>query len=97
MKEYPVVKCFGRESNIFMFKFWCPFCQKWHRHGYGKGHRVAHCILNPDSPLEKTGYIIQPYTKAELIDIRKMIDLALEQGAYDRTYDKKLKESYSDG
>lgn len=90
-QKMPVFKCFGRESDVFMFKFWCPFCQTWHLHGYGIGHRAAHCH-DSSSPFDMTGYIIKPYTKAELLDIRKIIDLALEHGAYGRTYDKKLKE-----
>ncbi len=73
-----------------MFKFWCPFCQKWHRHGYGKGHRSAHCFSS--TPFDDTGYIVIPYTKAELIELRTLIDSALEAGAHGRTYDKKLKE-----
>lgn len=90
-RKRPVVKCFGRkDTDVFMFQFWCPFCQRWHLHGYGKGHRVAHCH-DSSSPFYKTGYIIKPYTKSELLEIRTLIDLALKQGAYGRTYDKKLR------
>ncbi len=90
-KKRPIVKCFGREDDVFMFKFWCPFCQKWHYHGYGIGHRSSHCF-DSSSPFDSTGYIVKPYTKAELLEIRKIIDWALEYGAHGRTYDKKLKE-----
>ena len=72
-----------------MFQFWCPFCKRWHLHGYRKGHRVAHCH-DTASPFYETGYIVEPYTKAELLEIRARIDEALEQGVHGRSYDKKL-------
>jgi hypothetical protein len=37
---------------------WCIHCRRWHYHGQGEGHRVAHCS-KPDSPYERTGYILQ--------------------------------------
>lgn len=37
--------------------FYCPFCNKIHRHGLVNGHREAHCD-NPESPLIKTGYYL---------------------------------------
>jgi len=34
---------------------WCKYCQTWHRHGAGEGHREAHCN-DSSSPYWKTGY-----------------------------------------
>lgn len=36
-------------------KVYCVYCQKWHFHGHGDGHRTAHCD-NEHSPYLKTGY-----------------------------------------
>jgi hypothetical protein len=33
---------------------WCKFCQAWHYHGIGEGHREAHC--QPTTPYSETGY-----------------------------------------
>ena len=26
-----------------VWKVWCVHCRRWHIHGPGRGHRVAHC------------------------------------------------------
>lgn len=56
------------KTNIPIFKaypisgtqcaFFCPACQKIHKHGLGDGHRTAHCFFhgNRDSPFESSGY-----------------------------------------
>jgi len=42
-------------------RFWCPWCDKWHRHGRPTPgtdetpYRVAHCIAE-DSPLRQADY-----------------------------------------
>ena len=36
---------------------WCKYCNRNHLHGFGYGHRVAHCP-DPDSPYRTTGYIL---------------------------------------
>ena len=89
-KEYPVFKCFPREDGIYFLQFWCPYCKKWHRHGMGSGHRVAHC--GEETPLRERGYIIEPYTKGELLRLRKLIDVALECKAYGRKYDEQIRQ-----
>jgi hypothetical protein len=58
----PVFLC-TRVGNGDYWKFWCPFCLKYHHHGGEArdgevGHRAAHCI-NPNSPLRDTGYILR--------------------------------------
>ena len=45
------------EAACGQLKVWCPFCDKWHYHGYPEGHRVAHCG-DVESPYCKTGYYI---------------------------------------
>jgi len=37
-------------------KGWCPYCRKWHIHGDGEGHRIAHCMK--ETPFKDTGYIL---------------------------------------
>jgi len=41
-------------------EFFCPYCTKYHRHGFGadnfEGHRSAHCTGT--TPLSKTGYYL---------------------------------------
>lgn len=57
MKDYPVLAAFERNAEG-MLSGWCPFCQDWHHHGVGEGHRVSHCI-NDNSPFKKTGYMLK--------------------------------------
>ncbi len=43
-------------------RVWCVHCQRWHYHGKGEGHRIAHCRHhggNPESPYLQTGYILR--------------------------------------
>ena len=35
----------------------CEHCRKWHYHGTGYGHRVAHCFRD-DSPYRRGGYVL---------------------------------------
>lgn len=39
-------------------RFWCDYCNAYHFHSVGNGHRVAHC---PDaaSPYRRKGYLIE--------------------------------------
>ncbi len=39
--------------------FYCQYCKRKHYHGGKDGHRVAHCWVKPDSPFQKTGYILK--------------------------------------
>lgn len=62
-KACPVLAYFdtGREQVAG----WCPFCRRWHYHGRGDGHRVAHCT-NENSPFKEGlqrwphGYSLKP-------------------------------------
>jgi len=40
-------------------RVWCAYCVRWHIHGSGYGHRVAHC-WRPDSPYRLSGYQFVP-------------------------------------
>ena len=40
MTKMPILLCYDDGQN---FKAWCPLCRRWHYHGRGEGHRVAHC------------------------------------------------------
>ena len=76
----PVFKCLPRAIGGGFkdgLKFWCPFCQKWHLHGRGPGHRTAHCIQG--SALYQNGYIIKIMSKQELREIAKEITEYLKQ------------------
>lgn len=79
-------------ANAFGNKFWCPFCKRWHFHGEGDGHRVAHCgprIIRTKiiENLHPNGYVIKRFSKTELIKIKKDIELYLlsERGLSDVT------------
>jgi hypothetical protein len=52
----PVVFCERTPSNSF--RFFCPYCNKYHYHGAAEGHVLAHCIAE-DSPLLTTGYVLR--------------------------------------
>jgi len=71
-EQIPVIKGLPRLDFIGGIKFWCPYCRKWHYHGVGNGHRVAHCGL--DSPFQEHGYILKMMSKSELREIRRAID-----------------------
>jgi len=50
----------GKLSDHKTIKVWCPYCKKYHIHGWNKTsdveHRVSHCDVNSSSPLK--GYYI---------------------------------------
>ena len=49
---YPRDKHLGQSTGL---KMWCCWCDTWHYHGDGYGHRVAHCY-DKNSPYNDTGY-----------------------------------------
>ena len=67
--EYPLIKCLPRSDFIGGFKFWCPFCKRFHYHGRGEGHRVSHCKNDSKSPYYDSGYFIKRMSKKDLWDI----------------------------
>jgi hypothetical protein len=71
--KFPIVKAFVDGQTM---QFWCFFCQKWHFHGRGEGHRSAHC--NRETPFSESGYILKTYTHTELRNIIRMAEAQLE-------------------
>ena len=58
-------------TDIVLLDVWCPYCRKWHQHGWPKGsndkkpqHRGAHCW---GGPFQQHGYLIRPWSKKELL------------------------------
>ena len=43
------------EDGRTLWGMWCDYCQRWHWHGQGEGHRIEHCH-DPRSPYAKHGY-----------------------------------------
>lgn len=62
MNNAPDVHVIPRKDFPSGWKFYCIFCKKYHLHGEGLGHRVAHCF-SEKSPYYETGY--------NLVDLRK--------------------------
>jgi hypothetical protein len=57
-------------SSAAGWEVYCDHCHRWHKHGHGAGHRVAHCDAN--SPYKRTGYVLR--LAGEMTDeIRKAI------------------------
>ena len=63
-RDMPVVLC---EPHAGGWRFWCPYCRRYHHHSPSAGHRVAHCgddiyfkndslIRGLRSPFRETGY-----------------------------------------
>lgn len=73
-KRFPVLK--GILTPSGRVKAWCPFCKKWHLHGYPErkkpglsaGHWAPHCETS-DSPFWGGGYEIRLMTKKEIHNI----------------------------
>jgi len=53
----PIILAEPRPDFLGGWRFWCRYCKRWHLHGRTLGHRVSHCTV-PDSPLNRTGYIL---------------------------------------
>ena len=58
----PIIKAVAEVGTGFL-TFYCEYCKREHLHGYGDGHRVAHCDSHPTgrqtpSPFLDTGYFL---------------------------------------
>ena len=53
----PELQALPREDFPEGWKVFCGYCRKFHLHGIGLGHKVAHCC-NENSPYNKTGYVL---------------------------------------
>lgn len=85
-KSIVTVKGFKNEKH---FIFYCPFCDKFHKHGAvsptGKhntkyGHRGAHCS-NDNSPFNENGYMLKEFNKKELKQIKELVEQTLKKYA----------------
>lgn len=89
-----------RDKYTDFCKFWCRYCNKWHQHGQGDGHRSAHCW---DSPYSKTGYILK--TKSGIgkylancdyiihcYNINQMNEITINLSIENENYNKQLAE-----
>ena len=56
--EAPEVPAFKRE-DCSGWQMLCFYCNAWHYHGTGLGHRVAHC--SKQTPFTRTGYILRHF------------------------------------
>lgn len=75
--KFPVLLCYPTDTG--QVKAWCPYCEKWHIHGFTDkikravkiGHWMPHCE-NKDSHFRETnGYELRLMSKA---DIRAIAD-----------------------
>jgi len=67
-KGIPIVNAV-RRPDCDGLMFFCRYCKRWHFHGMGEGHRVAHCYRVPHwrtkvhrdrpTPYDRTGYILR--------------------------------------
>jgi hypothetical protein len=55
--KFPVLMAWP-SANGRTVSAWCPHCCRYHTHGRGDGHRVAHCA-GDSSPFKDTGYVIR--------------------------------------
>lgn len=68
MSAAPEVLAFPRD-DCPGWQTLCYYCNAWHFHGVGLGHRVAHC--RKETPYSKTGYVLiaaASYSQVILVD-----------------------------
>jgi hypothetical protein len=53
----PRLPAYPRRDGIAGLRVWCCWCNRWHAHGGGYGHRAAHCH-DRASPYADTGYTL---------------------------------------
>ena len=51
-----------KHNGATRWLIWCGYCEIWHYHGAGEGHREAHCV-DMSSPYWKTGYNLVKATR----------------------------------
>ena len=68
--------------------FFCAYCQMWHYHGSGLGHRVAHCDCGSGSPYLETGYVLRAIGKRLTSRLKEQIErdsMSVWRTAFDGT------------
>lgn len=57
-RNAPIVQAYRIEHPVSpSLVFWCVHCRRWHTHGAGDGHRVAHC--KDGAPYTRGGYVLK--------------------------------------
>jgi hypothetical protein len=83
-QQPPLVEAIESEDGCL--SFWCPYCVRWHYHGQGEGHRVAHCDTPPTRPSRKAngGPTASPYlqTGYELRSLGRGVALSKRRPEY---------------
>lgn len=73
--DRPVLRgwVFEHTPGHLEIRVYCPYCDKFHYHGWYKGcsggHLVAHCVL--DTPFRKTGYYVYEWRIKDLKEMKK--------------------------
>jgi hypothetical protein len=57
IREIPTLPAYATTEGHL--RVYCVHCRKWHYHGEGAGHRMAHC-MDDESPYHRTGYYLAP-------------------------------------
>jgi hypothetical protein len=76
-KNLPVLRGFTFEGNGYIgIKVFCPFCDKFHSHGWGEGEtkpagRSPHCTTRGEH--YPNGYWIAPFKKMDQKDIKRYL------------------------
>ena len=81
--------CLPRPDFIQGSMFYCIFCQDFHYHGEGLGHRVSHC---GDPKLAKHGYYLEMFSDKTLKEIKGAITEYLEIQADKRKLKRQQKK-----
>lgn len=65
----------GKNIEQYSIKIWCKYCNIWHQHGMGAGHRIAHCnsfpIRQESTLYDEKGYFLIPL---DLEEIEEFLD-----------------------
>ena len=71
-KKPPLLRgvVFMNQSGRYQMRVFCPYCDRFHEHGWEKDcnvayHRCAHCTTDGPSPFRETGYMIKPFSKTQ--------------------------------
>jgi hypothetical protein len=67
--DFPKLPSFSLPSGNTVA--WCDSCRRWHHHGAGGGHRVAHC---GSGRYEDSGYVLNilgPAPREVLADLKR--------------------------
>jgi hypothetical protein len=46
-------------DGLKRWRFWCPFCDRWHYHSPERGYRAAHCFSQGADHAWPEGYVLR--------------------------------------